>query len=288
MPRMMVTLGSDGHVDWIQTPDGQKFTLGPISVFTFVRKLSDRPIRATLDRFLQTRSVMFSVDQDRMWELLKPVRVRLAGGPFMPSSVREERNSMHEVDFQAIEAALNEAEKALGALDKKVAAGQMEGISSSRDDFMKAADKIKSPNQSKNQTYYGLGDQKPYEAGKDAPPKPHLVTDKAPKPDIAPTAKSAGLEKLSYDILQENTTIAGEILANLEETFGCIDTLVKAGKKFNSSKAKADLHEVSSKVAGILRDVDLTQSWVRGDLDKLSTRAGQLRGLFFPVSQQGG
>jgi hypothetical protein len=216
-------------------------------------------LRRSLDQFLMSGETMVSVDLDQMWDLLKPVRARFGTEvPFMASLGREESSHMH--DFKAFEASLVQAEKALTLLTQKVAAGQ--GVASAKQAFVIAANKIKSPNQSKNETYYNLGE---------------------PKVEVAPTAKAAGM-KLAYDVLEENSTIAGEILATLEETNSKVDTLVASGKKFNATAAKTDLHQVSTKVAGILRDADLTQSWVRDDLDKLSARANQLHGLFFSKS----
>lgn len=262
-----MTVGSDWNTDWIQTPDGQKFTLGRISVAKFLGALCDRSwLRTALDQFLNSGETMVNVDLNQMWDLLKPIRARFGTeSPFMDSPTTEERNPMH--DFKAFEASLSQAEKALTLLTQS-----KQGIASARQAFVVAANKIKSPNQSKNETYYGYGDPPVFEVG-DAPPPV----------ETAPTAKSAG-SKLSYDVLQENSTIAGEILANLEETNEKIDSLVQAGKKFNAAKAKADLHSVSNKVAGILRDVDLTQSWVRADLDKLAAYADKLHGVFFPKS----
>ena len=261
MARVLVTVGTDSNTDWVMTPDGQKFTLGPTSVAKFLASLSDRPLRRSLDQFLMSGETMVSVDLERMWEVLKPVRARFGvAGPFMTSPSREGRNPTH--DFKAFEASLVQAEKALGLLSQKVVAGDAAGIRAAKQAFMVVANKIKSPNLSKNETYYNLGE---------------------PKVEVAPTAKAAGM-KLAYDVLQENSTIAGEILATLEETNDKVEALVTAGRKFNAAKAKTDLHQVSTKVAGILRDVDLTQPWVRGDLDKLAARADQLRGLFFPKS----
>jgi hypothetical protein len=57
---------------------------------------------------------------------------------------------------------------------------------------------------------------------------------------------------------------------------------VTAGKKFNATKAKSDVLAVTTKVAGIVSDVDLTVPWVADDLQKLAARADQLYGLFFP------
>lgn len=268
MARVLVTVGTENNLDWVQV-GGQKFTLGPVSVAKFLAALSNQPLRRSLDQFLMQGETMVAVDLDQMWELLKPVRVRLAGGPFMTPLGTEERISPMN-DLQAIEASIHLAEKALHALTQKVAAGQTKEIEPARLAFVTAADKIKSPNQSKNETYYGLGKPEVFEVG-----------DKAPSVPEAPTAKSAGM-KLAYDTLQENSTIAGEILATLEETNTNIDGLVKQGKKFNDAKAKSDLLAVNSKVAGILRDADLTQAWVRADLDKLAARAGELHKLFVP------
>jgi hypothetical protein len=282
MTRVLVTVGTENELDWVKTPDGQKFTLGPVSVAKFVGSLVRHGQRAALDQFLMSGETMVQVDLDQMWELLKPVRVRCADGSFMPLLGTEERFSPMN-DLQVIEASLQQAEKALSALTQKVAKGSSpKEIASARSAFVVTANKIKSPNQSKNQTYYGYGTPPVYEVG-DAVPEPFTVDDKTPPVPEAPTAKSASL-KLAYDVLQENSTVAGEILARLEETDSKIDSLVKLGKKFNATKAKADVHAVVSKVAGILRDVDLTQPWVRGDLDKLATRATQLHSLFIPKS----
>lgn len=285
MARVLVTVGTENNLDWVQTPDGQKFTLGPVSVAKFLAALSSHTPRKALDQFLMQGETMVSVDLDQMWELLKPVRVRLAETSFMGPLGSEARISPMN-DLQALEASVLQAEKALQALTQKAASGgSPKEIEAARTAFVKAADKIKSPNQSKNQTYYGLGQPAVYEVG-DATPEPFTVEDKAPAVPEAPTAKSAGM-KLAYDTLQENSTIAGEILASLEETNSRIDTLVKQGKKFNSVKAKRDLHDVTTKVAGILRDADLTQGWIRGDLDKLAGRAGELHKLFAPKKQGG-
>lgn len=285
MARVLVTIGTENYVDWVKTPDGQKFTLGPVSVAKFLAALSKEPLRRSLDQFLLTGETMASVDLNQMWELLKPVRVRLAGGSFMAPPVTEERFSPMN-DLQALEASLSQAEKALGALTHRVAKGQPpKEIEAARTAFVTIAQKIKSPNQSENSTYYNLGKPEVYEVG-DKAPEPNLVTDSTPKVETAPTAKAA-TNKLAYDVLTENSTIAGEILAKLEETDTRIDSLVKLGRKFNAGKAKNDLHAVVSKVAGILRDVDLTQPWVRSDLDKLAARATELHTLFMPKKQGG-
>lgn len=261
MARVLVTVGSDGLSDWVQTPDGQKFTLGPVSVREFVKRLSPKPAKPLLERFVQAGELVLSVDLDHMWEVLKPRRARFAVGPFMTPSQGEGRNfPMDEKYFQEIEASLSEAEKLLGGLSRQASDQNVR-------EFLKAAQKIKSPNQSKNQTYYNLG-----------APDVHEVMDPAPEPHTV--GKSASFGRLSFDIYQENQKLATETLAAIEETEARIAQLVSGGKKFNAGRARADLHEVVSKVAGILREVDLTQPWVHDDLTKLASRSQHLRGLF--------
>jgi len=243
MATVMVTVGTDGNTDWVKLPNGEKLTLGAVSVARFLGALTRQPLRKSLDSFLLYGETTASVDLDQMFDLLKPIRVRLADGSFIPSlGQTSTRNPMNEL--LAIEASISQAEKILGVLARKAASGQTNGIETVRQDFIKAANKIQSPNQSKNQ--------------------------------------------LAYDVLQENSTVAGEILACLEETNDRVDTLVQAGKKFNASRAKQDLHGVSTKVAGILRDADFTQSWVQADLNKLASRANAIHGIFFSKGKQGG
>ena len=129
----------------------------------------------------------------------------------------------------------------------------------------KLAQKIKSPNQSQNGTYYNLGAPQVFEVG-----------DAAPKPVTVNAGEESGL---AYDAIQSNTSAAQQILAKAEATVAQIDKLAAAGKKFNAAKAKADVHGVTSKVAGILK-MDLTASWVAGDLVKLAAKADHIHGLF--------
>lgn len=131
--------------------------------------------------------------------------------------------------------------------------------------LVRLAQKIKSPNQSNNATYYNLGAPVVHEVG-DAEPKVHTV--------------EASSTHLSFDVFKQNSVLAGDILSKSQETVEKIERLASAGKKFNAAKAKADVHAVTSKVAGILREVDLTKDWVRGDLEKLAAQADKLHGLF--------
>ncbi len=124
--------------------------------------------------------------------------------------------------------------------------------------LVKLAGKIKSPNQSDNSTYYNLGAPKVYEVGD----------------------KTAGAQvSLAFDTVTANQEIANGILAKAASTNRKIDALAASGRRFNASQAKADIQAFTTKASGILTN-DLTQSWVKGDLDKLAARMDHIAGLF--------
>jgi len=270
--RLLVSLGTDGFTDWVRLPTGQRFNLGPISVLGFVSKLLGKGRgRHVVEAYLRDGEAMLSVDEDRLWELFTPVRARWASGdgPFMALDLRTARKNMPTIrdDLAALEthiAALNNAAPLRAA--KKISDAKMqEGLGI----LTKLANKIKSPNQSKNDTYYGYGTPPLFEVG-DAEPKPFTVE---------ASAGIDGVSGLAFDVLQTNSTTAQGILAKAGEVVVKIDQLAAAGKKFNAAKAKADVHAVTSKVAGILK-TDLTASWVQDDLTKLAAKTDHLHKLF--------
>lgn len=255
MGRLLITVGTDGVTDWVRTPDGLRYNLGPISALRFVGSLvSASMAKKVLDAFLKKGEAMAAVDEDRMWVLLAPHRARWSAD--VSSSMDPQKSKAHprkgtmttlSDDLSAIERhvqALNEAAS-------KKASNLADGVAF----LVKLAGKIKSPNQSDNSTYYNLGAPKVYEVGD----------------------KVAG--RLSYDTYVANTELANSIIACAEQCTQKIDKLAAAGRKFNAARAKADVREVTTKVAGIMQ-TDLTASWVRGDLDKLAARADEIRGLF--------
>jgi hypothetical protein len=251
MGRLLVTIGTDGVTDWVRTPDGYKYNLGPISALSFVTGLVPRgTAKRALDEFLAQQEVLVSVDEGAMWELLAPHRARWSSdvSPSIPSMKGATRKSTMTFsdDLSAIE---NHIEALKVASAKKAT-----NLSSGVKHLIKLAGKIKSPNQSDNSTYYNLG-----------APKVHEVGDKV-----------AGL---SYDVYAHNTELANQILAKAEETTKTIGKLASAGRRFNASRALADVRTVTDKVAGILT-TDITQSWVKSDLDKLAARAEEIHGLF--------
>lgn len=155
---------------------------------------------------------------------------------------------------------LGHLEAHIAELKKHASTTTEASLAEGREILVRLAQKIKSPNQSKNQTYYNLG-----------APDVHEVGDKTAGADL----------DLSFDKAQANMTLAHQILAKADETVVRIDKLAGAGKKFNAARAKSDVHAVTSKVAGILK-MDLTASWVQEDLRKLASRTDHIHGLFVP------
>jgi|SRR5688572_3849265 len=264
MSSLLVTVGTDGLRDWVQTPDGQRFTLGPVSVLSFVARLvrDTKVARKALHQFLKTGETLLSVDDDHMWALLAPAASRWAAGPFM--SPDEGDPSFRKANMSTIREDLSALRKFVGHLNALASLGEQDP--QAVQDLLRLANKIKSPNQSKNDTYYNLGTPKVFEVG-DAAPKPHTVQ----------------ASELSFDVYAENMRLARGILDKAGRTVATIDRLAKQGKRFNAARARADVAAVTTKVASICSQTELTESWVRTDLTKLASRTDQLHSLFHPV-----
>ncbi len=254
MGRLLVTLGTDGTTDWVRTPDGYKFNLGPVSALNFVLGLAPRgTAKRALSEFLAQKEVLFPVDEGAMWTLLAPHRPRWSSDvsssipPVNEEPTARKGTMAFSDDLKAIETHIT----ALKAASAKKAANLSSGVQH----LIKLAQKIKSPHQSENSTYYNLG-----------APDVHQVGDK--------TATG-----LSFDVYTSNSELAKKILAKTDSTLKTIDKLATAGRKFNASRARLDVQTITDKVAGILT-TDVTQSWVKSDLDKLAARADQIHGLF--------
>lgn len=270
---LLVTLGTEGPTNWVRLPDGQKFNLGPISVLSFVTKLAlggNRSARSILDGFLAGKEVLLRVDEDRMWELLAPRRTRWASDSFIGSQVTTQHKSPTgtitmtiDKDLGILEAHVEKLHKAASA---RVSTQKMaEGVNL----LVRLAKSV--GNQSDNSAYYGM---KPdlFEVGD---PEPEIFEVGDPEPKVETT-------KLAYDIHKANSLLATQVLDQMESVNSRIDELVTAGKRFNATKAKADAYLVTSKIAGIVNEVDLTVPWVADDLKKLAAQAEHLHGLFFP------
>lgn len=252
MTTLLVSIGTDGNTDWVKTPDGQKFSLGPVSVLDFVTKLSRSSgmARVTLDRFLRGEEAMLPVNEDRMWEILSPQKPRWAADSFISADQRllplNERQTMGTIQTDLLA-----AENIIQQLNKLASESKIDAKLVGQ--LIQATGKIKSPNQSKNQTYYGLSST------------------------VEAAASDDGLESTTY---LANMEVAEDILKKAKETVSTIDRLAAEGKKFNSVQAKADVLKVTSRVASICDQTELVESWVGGDLQKLAKRSDELHALF--------
>lgn len=122
--------------------------------------------------------------------------------------------------------------------------------------------------QSKNDAFMGLGQPKV-----DTVEDPGAYT--PPVNVTHPVGKSA-----SFATLQGNMKLAEEIVEAVRETDVKIDALVTAGRKFNASKARGDLHTVVAQLTDMMRQVDLAEPWTTGDLLNLSKQASEIHALF--------
>lgn len=265
--RLLVSVGSDGYTNWVRLPNGQKLNLGTISVLSFVSKLGKdaRSARQTLNSFLQDGEAVLHVNEEDMWDMLAPKRARWAfgvAGPFMTFDPRTVRKDTMAISTQR----LKDLDRHIEALNKAASQGvPAEKMAKGLELLTKLAKAV----------VFVADDQgeKPWE-----------------KDDNKDDDKSEGQQEskgqqskeatLAFDTYVANTESARATLARAEETIATIDRLVAAGRKFNAAKAKADVHAVTSKVASILQEVDLTTAWVKDDLTKLASRAEQLHKLF--------
>jgi len=272
MARSVVTLGTDGATHYVKTPDGLSFNLGAVSPMKFVLKLVGKGNRSQriLRSFEDTGEAMFPVDMAKMWELLSPPRTRWqrwAADSFMPvdqrrpSSHSGSRTPMDDQVFKAFSEHLARIEADLKALENKASSDQLRGAVDKT-----AALKAEAAKVAASISAFVRLAQNP----------------EVPQVDKAAVSSTPGIEALHYDTYQQNSEVATKILDQVESTSEQIEKLVEAGKKFNATQAKGDVHAVATKVAGILRDVDLTKPWVQEDLNKLASRMGHIHGLFFP------
>ena len=95
--------------------------------------------------------------------------------------------------------------------------------------------------------------------------------------------QDAMLKIASYDTFAANVELAEDIVAKVAATDEAIERLKTAGKRFDSVRAKQDLHKIASRVAEIAQNVDLAQPWVSNDLADLSKKANEIHGLFEPA-----
>lgn len=185
--KALVTVGTDGVVDYVQTPDGQRYMLGTVSVLRLISNLvPKRHAKRALDEFLQEKRTLISVDLDKMWNLLPFRRARYS-----------------------------------------------------------SANAVRTTN-----------------------------------PLINSEIGETQMKTASFETFSSNMDVAEDIVAKVAQTDSTIDSLVDAGKRFDSVRAKADLHKIASRLSEMAQTVDLAQPWVTEELDALSKRADEIHGLF--------
>jgi len=278
----MVTIGTDGFVDYVET-EGQRFMLGPVSVLKLISKLAPtRVARQALSEFLESKQVMLSVDLDKMWSLLPFHRARYSSvDPFMgrvdrnPLIFTRERNMSFASRLARIEeqlAVFGKHTASGGTVTNAMSARRVASLQALVGDLREAAT-------APDARTAGLPPEF-LEQQKKMKEKSEAKSDKDEAKSDKDEKKSD--KEASYDTFTTNMSVAEGIIEKVAASESAIDRLVTAGKRFNSVRAKADLHKIASKVAEIASDVDLAQSWVGGDLKALDKQASAIHTLFVP------
>lgn len=145
--RSTVVIGTDGVVDYVQVPEGQRFTLGPVSVLRLITGLvpSQRIARQALDEFLSKKQVMVSVDLDQMWAMLPYKRSRYSS---VESPVSEEPD-MKKASFdqfneniEMVETIVSKVAATNESIDRLVAAGKRFNATRAKGDLLKIASRV--------------------------------------------------------------------------------------------------------------------------------------------------
>ncbi len=303
----VVTIGTDGAADYVQVPDGQRFNLGSVSVLKLVTTLVPmRQVRGVLREFLDNRQVMVSVDLDRMWAMFPYHRARYSsanslmgrsdeGSNFLRGSTMADTGTSDKSIKEAVMGQIGRIEAQIYLLQqhsKDAAQGSISKnmMESEIGNLQGLISWLRRPspygNQSQNSTYYGLPGGLPGKQAGEVPPEfleqQKKMKDKAKDKD---DDKKSDKEAASYDMFKANSELAESIVAKLASTDDAINRLVSAGKRFDSVRAKADLHKIASRVTEISQNVDLAQPWVRSDLTALHKQASTIHGLFLPQSK---
>lgn len=268
-----MTIGTDGTIDYVETPDGVRYALGATSILQLVTKLIPglQPRRNALDEFLKEGRVMVVLDTDALFQFLTPKRTRWSAiNPSTTSLIEATDRDVvplrgtYHMDKAAFVNKLAEIEQIIQNLASNPTPEGATALQTS----VASIKLLEVGDQSKNNAFYGLG-----------APKVDTVEDPGaytPPPAVThPLGKSA-----SFATFQANLKLAEEIITQVAETDVKIDALVTAGRKFNASKARTDLHLVTANLQDVLRQVDIAEPWVTGDLQKLAKKCEGLHALF--------
>lgn len=265
-----VTLGTDGNIDYVETPDGVRYALGTTSILQVVAKLvqGQRHRRTALDLFNQEGQAVVLLDVDAMFEMLAPRRSRWSSATSLirPSN-REAALPVKRISpSQGV--SQGEPMNLKVAFDQKLSFIEQQVQILSQGANPAAARRLRVA-----AAGILLHDMEPVET-------PSVA---APEPAVAYVAPATLGKTASFSTLQGNMKLAEEIVGLVGETDDAIDRLVTAGRQFNASMARADLHNVVASLTDMMRQVDLAEPWVTGDLTDLAKRASDIHSLFASV-----
>lgn len=268
-----VTLGTDGVVDYVEMPDGVRYTLGTVSIYKLVRALvvGNRQQRRALEAVNKNGLTVVSLDADLLFEMLKPRKARHAS-PLIPCSTTSGLDSQtvtgkgKPMNVESFDKKLRALELQTGYLTKLAKEG--------RENPAVFQDMVRTAATLTAQDEESSEDQSSEEDSAKGSELYDMCAKESKQADVA-----ANLEDFRV-----NAKTAETILDRVGETSDKISDLVKAGRKFNASRARADLHSISAQVEDILTQTDLGQPWVGAALQKLATEAERLHNLFPSVT----
>lgn len=270
MPKLTtVTVGTDGNIDYVETPDGVRYALGTTSVLQLISKLvtGQRHRREAVEAYNKAGEAMVLLDLDAFFDMQAPVRARWACDSFISSTDRDDPlrgTPMNTADFV----------KRLACCEQQVSQLNQAPTPEGQTALIEAVASISLPNfgdQSKNDAFNNLG-------------QPKVDTVEDPGAYTPPTSVTHPLGKsANFQTLQTNMAMAEGIVEKVNQTDTKIDALVTAGRKFNASKARNDLHTIVATLVSMLKQVDPAQPWVTAELQKLDRQASEIHGLFAPA-----
>lgn len=271
MPKLTtVTIGTDGNIDYVETPDGVRYALGTTSVLQLISKLvtGQRHRREAVEAYNKVGEAMVLLDLEAFFDLQAPIRARWASNSSLfPEPDRDAPLRGTPMDTASFI-------KRLACCEQQVAQLNQAPTPEGQTALIEAVASISLPNfgdQSKNNAFNGLGQPKV-----DTLEDPGAWT--PPASVTHPLGKSA-----SFQTLQANMAMAEGIVEKVNQTDEKIDALVTAGRKFNASKARNDLHTIVATLVSMLKQVDPAQPWVTAELQKLEAQASDIHGLFAPA-----
>ena len=255
MPKL-VTLATDGFTNFVTLPDGQHLNLGAVSPLTFIMTLVIGSKRKILDEFLKEGSSAFPVDLGAMHKLLAPVKKRWAATFPLIQSLKHLGSDLDS---------LRQWRKAMATdKDMKDAIAQMVGDIERQVALIaqSAKDSAGAPAATMKSDIEHLHD---------------LVKELR----NAPTGQSDNRAFYAADeALDANAKMAEAILDKVEQTHVAIERLATAGRRFNASAAKVDLHAIACDTQMLLVTADLANPAVMDDLQGLAHRSDQMHALF--------